>query len=944
LPQVQTTWTPEGRLFFWSLEDPLEVAVHREIPLLLKIAGQGNTRPLATPGEEYKRRRTPGLDVQFSDVVPMLVDLPRDARVSDGVRCLAAAVKLGLRLAAGQRVVPTVEDGEARWRALMVHEEDRRSLDDITAALPPWSRAQPLNGRGPVNLPTAEHVVRWWVDRTVDTVYRTEAWPNPARGWARDLGESLRGDDASFQLREARYQAIPELLKAWSSEADTGAVVLGLRMGLPRGRGSQFPLKLRLVASHDPDASVAVSKAWKAGTQVLLGGQPHEHPAHHALRGLARASRTWPVLRRALEGDHPKDLSLDAEEAWSFLSKGAPALREAGFSIRIPEEFRAAGSRRLRARMRIEVPETQQDGTVSLDSLLTFRWEVTIGDTPVDGPTFQKLIRKNSPIVRHEGQWVLLDPAEVRRLPKDLSAEGNLPAASALRAVLTGEHEGVPVVADQRLDLVVEALRNPPEHPVPGAFHGELRPYQHRGFSWLVTLGRLGLGACLADDMGLGKTVQVIAYLLARGQQHGPHLVVCPTSVLGNWAREIKRFAPELRVLTHHGLYRNPRRFAGHDVVLTTYGLLSRDADDLEAFDWDVAILDEAQAIKNPDSKRARAARRLHARHRVALSGTPVENRLDELWSLMEFLVPGLLGPRRAFHRNVAVPIERFGDEELANQLRLGVSPFLMRRLKSDPDIIDDLPDKIERKDYTPLTPEQASLYEQVFEESMERIRNAEDIERRGRVLAMLTALKQVCNHPDHYLKQDGPLEGRSGKLERVRELVEAITEVGDRALIFTQYREMGNRLETYLDETFGMQAPFLHGGTPTHERDRMVDAFQEDEDAAPVLIISLRAGGTGLNLTRATHVIHYDRWWNPAVEDQATDRAYRIGQHRNVQVYKMVTQGTLEEKIDALLEEKRALAEQVVGSGEGWVTELDDDALRALVSLGDDALVEDDR
>ena len=931
-------------MFFWSLEEPLEVTAGRELPLLLRLSGEGATRPLASPGEGYKRRRTYGLDVDFAELVPMMVDLPRDAKVSDGVRCLAAAVKLGLRLAAAQRAVPTVIDGEARWRALFMHEEDRRSLDDIAAALPAWSRAEPLNDRGPVTLPTARRVVRGWVDRTIDTLYRTETWPNPARGWARDLGESLRGPDASFQLREARYQAIPELLRAWSNEADAGAVVLGLKLGLPRGRGSSFPLKLQLVAGHDADASVPIEAAWDAGPEIELGGQSHEHPAHHALRGLARASRTWGPLRKALQGERPIDLMLNADEAWSFLSKGAPALREAGFVVRIPAEFEAAGSRRLRARMRIEVPDTDADGAISLDGLLTFRWEVTIGDRQVDGDTFHALIKKKSPIVRHDGQWVLLDPAEVKKLPTDLTGEGTLPGAAALRAVLTGEHQGIPVVADQRLDLIIEALRNPPETPVPEGFVGTLRPYQHRGFSWLVTLGRLGLGACLADDMGLGKTVQLIAYLLSRGRTGKPHLVVCPTSVLGNWTREIKRFAPDLKVMRYHGLYRNPRRFRGHDVVLTTYGLLSRDAEDLEEFDWDVVVLDEAQAIKNPDSKRARAARGLRARHRVAMSGTPVENRLDELWSLMEFLVPGLLGPRRAFHRNVAVPIERFGDEDLANQLRLGVSPFLMRRLKSDPDIIDDLPDKIERKDYPSLTAEQARLYEQVFEESMERIREAEDIERRGRVLAMLTALKQVCNHPDHYLKEGGPLAGRSGKLERVRDLITAITEANDRALIFTQYREMGERLKTFLRDTFSMEAPFLHGGTAAHERERMVDAFQEDEDAAPVLIISLRAGGTGLNLTRATHVIHYDRWWNPAVEDQATDRAYRIGQHRNVQVYKMITQGTLEERIDALLEEKRALAEQVVGSGEGWVTELDDDALRALVSLGEDAVVEDER
>jgi SNF2 family DNA or RNA helicase len=450
----------------------------------------------------------------------------------------------------------------------------------------------------------------------------------------------------------------------------------------------------------------------------------------------------------------------------------------------------------------------------------------------------------------------------------------------------------------------------------------------------------MGLGACLADDMGLGKTVQLIAHLIDR--RSGPHLVVCPTSVLGNWQRELARFAPSLSVVRYHGLYRNHYGLKRADVVLTSYGLLARDLDLLGEIRWDVAVLDEAQSIKNPESRRARAARQLKARHRIALSGTPVENRLDELWSLMEYLIPGMLGPRRTFQRNVAVPIERFGDEDVARQLKVGVSPFLLRRLKSDPTIIDDLPDKVERREYTPLTPEQAKLYKQVVEEHMDRIEQAEEAQRRTHVLAMLTALKQVCNHPVHYLKEGGPLDGRSGKLERYGELLEQILDAGDRALVFTQYREMGDLLQRWMYETLGLSIPFLHGGTLAHRREEMVRAFQEDDDAPPILLVSLRAGGTGLNLTRATHVIHYDRWWNPAVEDQATDRAYRIGQHRNVQVYKMVCQGTLEERIDALLDEKRALAEQVVGSGETWVAQLDDVALRALVTLGDDAIVEE--
>jgi SNF2 family DNA or RNA helicase len=444
--------------------------------------------------------------------------------------------------------------------------------------------------------------------------------------------------------------------------------------------------------------------------------------------------------------------------------------------------------------------------------------------------------------------------------------------------------------------------------------------------------------------MGLGKTIQLIAYLLVRLPKAGgrPSLVVCPTSVLGNWQRELQRFAPSLRVQRYHGLNRSLDDSSEVHVVLTTYGLLVRDQEGLTNVAWDVVALDEAQSIKNPDSQRAKAARKLHARHRVAMSGTPVENRLDELWSLMEFLVPSLLGARGAFRRNVAVPVERFGDQEVARRLKLGVSPFLLRRVKTDPNVISDLPDKIERQDYVPLTSEQASLYQDVVDDYMSQIEGSSDVERRGHVLAMLTALKQVCNHPSQYLGNQGDdLSERSGKLERCIELLDQIFENGEFCLIFTQYREMGNRLQRHISEVFGEDVPFLHGGTPPRQRDEIVRSFQEDADAAPVLLISLRAGGTGLNLTRATHVLHYDRWWNPAVEDQATDRAYRIGQDQTVQVHKLVCQATLEERIANLLNEKRALAESIVGSGERWVTELDDDALRALVALGDDAVLD---
>ncbi|HSJ55539.1 MAG TPA: DEAD/DEAH box helicase, partial [Anaerolineae bacterium] len=411
------------------------------------------------------------------------------------------------------------------------------------------------------------------------------------------------------------------------------------------------------------------------------------------------------------------------------------------------------------------------------------------------------------------------------------------------------------------------------------------------------------------------------------------------TSVVGNWKREIERFAPNLRVMVHHGVDRaSGEEFlaaAGeHDVVISTYGLVRRDVDDLGQVRWSDVILDEAQNIKNPHAKQTQAVRRLAAANRIALTGTPVENRLAELWSIMHFLNPGFLGSLAHFRSDLALPIERYGDEAATERLKGLVGPFILRRVKTDPAIIQDLPDKIEAKVYCSLTPEQATLYEAVVKESLLRVESSEGIERRGIVLGMLTRLKQVCNHPAQFLSDGSALAGRSGKLERLGEMLEEALSVGDRALVFTQFAEMGHMLRAHLQALFGVEVLYLHGGTPQKQRDKMVARFQEGGSAPPILLLSLKAGGTGLNLTAANHVFHFDRWWNPAVENQATDRAFRIGQTRDVQVFKFLCAGTLEERIDALIESKQALAESVVGAGEGWLTELGTDELRELLVL----------
>ena len=486
----------------------------------------------------------------------------------------------------------------------------------------------------------------------------------------------------------------------------------------------------------------------------------------------------------------------------------------------------------------------------------------------------------------------------------------------------------------------------------PAGFHGTLRPYQQRGLSWLSFLGRLGIGAVLADDMGLGKTVQLLSMLWAERVEHaavrensaGPTLLICPMSLTGNWQREAERFTPGLAVHVHHGADRLAgdelaAALAGADLVITTYQTAVRDLPALSQVRWTRVVCDEAQAIKNHLSRQAKAVRSLPAASRIALTGTPVENQLSELWSIMEFANPGMLGAEKAFRERYAVPIERHGSEEAARELRRVTQPFVLRRLKTDRSIISDLPDKQEMKVWCNLTQEQASLYAATVADMLSRIDGAsDDITRRGLVLATMAKLKQVCNHPAHLLGDGSRLPGRSGKLARLEELCEEIVAEGDKALCFTQYAEFGRMLQPYLAARTGCPVLFLHGGTAKKQRDAMVARFQESGE--PMLfLLSLKAGGTGLNLTAANHVIHVDRWWNPAVEDQATDRAFRIGQRRDVQVRKFVCVGTLEERIDAMIEQKKALAEQVVGTGEGWLTGLSTSALREVLTLSPEAV-----
>jgi SNF2 family DNA or RNA helicase len=650
-------------------------------------------------------------------------------------------------------------------------------------------------------------------------------------------------------------------------------------------------------------------------------------------------------------------------QAYEFIKAVTWKFEDSGLGVILPPSLanREGWANRLGLKISAETPQ-QKSGRLGLQSLLNFQWHLAIGGQTISKAAFDKLIKLNSPLVEINGEWVELRPQDIktaqtffasRKEQMSLSLEDALRISKGDTQVI----EKLPVVsfeASGALEELIGALTNNQEiQPLttPESFQGKLRPYQERGAGWLAFLERWGLGACLADDMGLGKSVQFIVFLLHLQEQNAlekPTLLVCPTSVMGNWQKEVKKFAPTLKVLEYHGDKR-PKGKAfteavnKHDIVITSYALIYRDIKLLKAIEWQIIVLDEAQNVKNSESKQSQAVRQLETTFRIALTGTPVENRLQELWSILDFLNPGYLGSKQFFQRRFAMPIEKYGDVASLNQLRSLVQPFILRRLKSDKDIIQDLPEKQEMTVFCGLTAEQATMYQQLVDESLVEIESAEGLQRRGMILGLLVKLKQICNHPSQYLKLATLEKHHSAKLQRLEEMLDEVLAEGDRALIFTQFAEWGKLLKPHLEKQLGREIFFLYGSTSKKQREEMIDRFQHDPQGPPIMILSLKAGGVGLNLTRANHVFHFDRWWNPAVENQATDRVFRIGQTRNVQVHKFVCTGTLEEKINAMIESKKQLAEQVVGAGEDWLTEMDTDQLRNLLILDRNAVIEED-
>ncbi len=723
-------------------------------------------------------------------------------------------------------------------------------------------------------------------------------------------------------------------------------VVPRLRLVVPEDLFDDWEVRLELVDELDPGRWCSADDVWDSTPMAveLSGSTDHLDALGSELVTTASAvAARIDTLEPFAAAHEPSSIELDLDAADRFLEQAPAELERLGIELVGPERLVRAN---LAVRGTVAGNPSEQRAGFNRDAVVDWRLVVADGDdsSAVSAAELARADAAGATLLHNGRRWVRIDPAALRkarqRLDEHTRQHGVVDAVTLLHLAAAGELD-----APERGSAPpwsVELLEGLPDDRLIEAHEGErfagaLRPYQRRGLAWLRFLERLGLGGCLADDMGLGKTATALAHLQCRP---GPHLVVCPLSVVHNWFSEAARFTPDLHVVVHHGADRDLGLdgLVPADVVVTTYGLLPRDLGQLSTVEWSTVVLDEAQQIKNPATRAARAVRTLRAGQKIALTGTPVENRLAELWAILDAVNPGVLGSREQFRHRYARPIERHGDAAAATRLRRITQPFVLRRSKSDRQLVPDLPDKIEQIAWAGLSSEQAVLYQHVVQQLLADAEQATGMRRRGLVLAALTRLKQICNHPAHALGDGSRLHGRSGKLARYDELVDELLDVGERALVFTQFREMGELLRRHAAERLELRVPFLHGGVTRNRRDAMVADFQAGL-GPPLLLVSLRAGGTGLNLTAASQVIHYDRWWNPAVEDQATDRAWRIGQGRTVVVHKLVCEGTVEERIATVIDEKRALANTVVGGGEAWLSELSTAELRDLVTLDTSAV-----
>ncbi len=887
-----------------------------------------------------------------------------------------------------QKYLPSIilkkDDAYGRWEPLYIA-EDQKILTKLSQSMPSVARAISVGNEDspPDTAPIA--MIKDSIGDFVDFLLRTpvaDIESQPKKNKPRRSFDSvhdawfnaLRTEDAQIDADENEIYELRSKLAEWRRPVrvmSTAKFRLCFRLEEPQKletAGANVKIatenwfvRYLLQPYDEPSLFFEANDIYKVkGKRVELIKKHGTNAKEIFLSSLGQACGICPGIAGSLEQAEPDGYCMETSEAYEFLTQKAMTLEDSGFCVILPAWWSRKGTKtKVTAKAKVKSPKMIGKSGLSLGSLVQFDWELALGGQKLGIRELQSLAKFKAPLVQIRGQWVELNAEEIKNAIDFWKQKGS--SETSLMDIVkmsigAGESTGgVDVETIEAKGLIADLLENLnsrtdlEELPQPQSLLGTLRPYQLRGFSWLSFLRYYGLGACLADDMGLGKTVQTLA-LIERDRVEGnkqPVLLICPTSVTGNWKKESEKFTPKLPVMVHHGIQRKKdKKFVKeaqkHSLVISSYGLLQRDFNFLKDVPWAGVILDEAQNIKNPETKQSKSARSIKADYRIALTGTPVENNVGDLWSIMEFLNPTFLGSQAAFKRDFFYPIQTRQDRDASEKLKKITAPFILRRLKTDKSIISDLPEKMEMITYCNLTKEQASLYAAVLKDTEDALTDSEGIKRKGVILATMSKLKQVCNHPAQFLGDNSRIDNRSGKLNRLTEMLEVILESNERALIFSQFSEMGNILKRHLQDKFGREVLFLHGGVPKKKRDLMIERFQSNGNSmTPFFILSLKAGGTGLNLTNANHVFHFDRWWNPAVENQATDRAFRIGQAKDVHVYKFVCAGTMEDSINEMIERKKAIAENVVGTGEGWLTELSNKELKNIFKLRKDAIGE---
>lgn len=964
-----------------NYKDILREQIDVEIGLILPAAedkpilSAQPTRTGSVDRDSLKPWAVEGIGLNPGKALTMLASMPGneknfgDYAISPDLQYWCDAARFAIELLVRQQFIPDVTDGRdgntyVKWKHVLLDDAGREKFSALADSMP---SASVLVTRTDERYNRKE-ILSHFLDSAIDSFIRKEVEPPQLKAGKNSLSgawmSSLCTGEGIKAPREA-IKTIGQSMRSWKSglENNNRSFRTCFALEPPELKHEDdtglWSLKYYIQAIDDPTLLIPAGAIWKESRKTLnYLNRKFENPQEKLLEDLGRASKIFPPVEYSLSSARPDMAKFDMDRAYSFLREIAPAFQGMGFGVLLPDWYKGAKQRvSVKLNVRPKSKSKESKGMFSLDTIVEYDWKLAIGDDEISEEEFMRLSKLKEPIVSMGGKWVVLSKEDAERAIKALKAarSGEMPLSEALRMEAGAEEfmsmQVSGLSSSGWVSDVLEQLKasdTMPDLPAPAGLNGTLRHYQVKGYSWLDFMKKNGMGCILADDMGLGKTVQLLASIQKDKEAgiKGTTLLVCPTSVAGNWLAEARKFTPDLKIHVHYGSSRAKKTelkkiAKENDLIVTTYALVHRDEEILKGVKWKSVVLDEAQSIKNPYTKQCIAIKSLEADHRIAMTGTPVENRLSELWSIMDFLNPGYLGSIGDFRKKFAIPVERYDDGNAAGNLKRLVRPFILRRVKTDPTVIKDLPEKIETKERCGLTREQATLYEAIVDNLVNSLDGETGIKRKGLVLSALMRLKQVCDHPSIYLEIDrdaGNNTVRSDKLKRMTELIEESIAEGDRSLVFTQFVSMGDLLQKHFKNTLGEESLFLHGGLPAKERQRLIARFSE-EDSPKIFILSLKAGGVGLNLTSANRVFHYDRWWNPAVEDQATDRAFRIGQRRNVMVHKFVCEGTIEEKIDEMIESKKSLASSIIGSGDDWITELSTDRLKEMLMLRKDTI-----